>query len=216
MIIGDLLIVGEPPLKFIKALGVIAIALHPSFDKIVTPGKSKESCVLCSLTVRDFLWKAGFKDARVVTVYTAIRAVGVDGVEIHSLGVGDHNGTVPTLGGRTLKDTPERWSGHMVVEVPSVGYMVDTTMFNMKRPAWPDLPGMIATPIERDGVTRSFGLDHLACIRTEIDDGVQLMLWWLVQPNERWRDAPDTERHRRLSVVKAMLRLFTTKAKKSR
>lgn len=215
MTLGDLLIVGTPPAPFVRALGAIAGALHPAFDQIVVPGKSKESCVLASLAVRDFLWQAGFKDARLVTVYLAIRAVDAAGRELHSVGVGDHNGTVP-VSVPVPKETGDRWNGHMVVEVPSVGYMVDTTMFNMKRPAWPDLPGMIATPIERDGVTRSFGLDHLACIRTEIDDGVQLMLWWLVQPNERWRDAPDTERHRRLSVVKAMLRLFTTKAKKSR
>jgi len=213
MIIGDLLIVGEPPLRFIKALAAVAAALHPAFDEIVTPGKSKESCVLCSLTVRDFLWKVGFKDARVVTVYTAIRAVGVDGVEIHSVGVGDHNGTVPTLDGRTLKDTRDRWSGHMVVEVPSAGYIVDTTMYQMMRPAWPMLTGMMATPIMRDG-TQSYGLDHLATIGTTQPDGSTVALWWLLQPNGRWRAAPDAERDRRAPVVKALSRLFT-KAKQS-
>ena len=214
MIIGDLRIVGEPPLKFIKALAAVAAALHPAFDEIVRPGQSKESCVLCSLTVRDFLWKVGFKDARVVTVYTVIRAVGDDGVEIHSLGVGDHNGTVPTLGGRTLKDTPERWSGHMVVEVPSAGYIVDTTMYQMMRPQWPVLTGMLATPIERDG-THSFGLDNLADVGATQPDGSMVAVRWLLQPNERWRAAPDAERARRAPVVKALARLYTTKAKQS-
>jgi hypothetical protein len=38
---------------------------------------------------------------------------------------------------------------------------------------------------------------------------------WLLQPNERWRAAPDAERARRAPVVKALARLYTTKAKQS-
>jgi len=207
MIFGDMQVVGRPPAKFIKALATIASVLHPVFDKIVIPGKSKESCVLCSLTVRDFLWKIGFKDARLVTVYTAIRAVDSDGVEIHSVGVGDHNGTVPTLDKRALHDTATRWSGHMVVEVPGAGYIVDTTMYQMRRPAWPVLTGMMAVPIERDG-TQSFGLDHLSAVKAKEPDGSMVSMWWLVQPNERWRGGPDTGKDRRAPVVKAMVQAF--------
>lgn len=214
MTLGDLLIVGKPPAKFVKALAAVAAVLHPAFDQIAVPGKSKESCVLCSLTVRDFLWKAGFKDARVVTVYLAIRAVDKGGVEIHSVGVGDHNGTVPTLDNRKLPDTDAHWSGHMVVEVPSAGYLVDTTLYQTKRPAWPDLTGMMAVPIERDGA-QSFSLDHIAAIRAVQPDGSMLTMWWLAQPNERWRGAADCERGRRAPVIKALLSAYT-KAKQSR
>lgn len=204
MLLGDMLVVGKPPAKFVKALASIAGVLHPAFDTILPKaGKSKESCVLCSLTVRDFLWKAGFKDAKVTTVYLAIRATDPAGVEVHSAGCGDHNGPIPVMV-PIPKDTAARWNGHMVVEVPSAGYVVDTTLFHMKRPAWPVLPGMIAVPTEHDAVP-SYGLAQLAGAVATMPDGNTLRMWWLRQENPRWRGAPDTERGARAPVVKALV-----------
>jgi len=82
MMLGDLVVVEPGSAKFTKALAAIASALHPAFDALLpVPGKSKESCVLCSVTVRDFLWRVGFKDARVTTCYLALVAHDANGKE---------------------------------------------------------------------------------------------------------------------------------------
>jgi hypothetical protein len=204
MLLGDMLVVGKPPAKFVRALAAVASALHPAFDAVLPkPGKSKESCVLCSLAVRDFLWKIGFKDARMTTVYLVLQATDAAGDEIHSAGCGDHNGPVPILGPPPVEERG-RWNGHVVVEVPSAGYVIDTTLFHMKRPAWPELPGMAVVPIEH-GVQPSYGLDHLAGIKSTRDDGSALRAWWLRQPNSSWRTAPDTERSLRAPVIKMLV-----------
>lgn len=208
MLFGDLTVVGTPPAELAHALAVIAVALHSAFDKIIQPGKSKESCVLVSLAIRDFLWAVGFKDARVTTVYLAIKALDRDGNEIHSLGVGDHD-RVPTHDPHPPRDTQSRWNGHMVVTVPSAGYLIDATMFHMKRSAWQDgLPGMMAVPLGPTGGDRLFGHDVLVNIRAEQGDGSRLFLLWLDQPNPRWRGAPDTDKDRRRSVVRALLKRY--------
>jgi hypothetical protein len=207
MMLNDLLVVDTPPAKFTKALAVIASALHPLYDRrLPMPGKSLESCVLCSLTVRDFLWKVGFKDARLTTVYLVLEATDAAGETIHSAGCGDHNGPVPVAVPVPREDRG-RWNGHVVVEVPSAGYIIDTTMFPMKRPAWPELPGMAALPVDHGG-PQSYGLDHLAGIRSNRDDGSTFRAWWLRQPNPSWRDAPDASRKLRLPVVAALRTAF--------
>ena len=50
MQLGEMQVIGSPPAKLGKALAVIADTLHPAFahDPRITPGISKESCVLCS------------------------------------------------------------------------------------------------------------------------------------------------------------------------
>ena len=50
MQLGEMQVIGSPPAKLAKALAVIADTLHPAFahDPRITPGISKESCVLCS------------------------------------------------------------------------------------------------------------------------------------------------------------------------
>lgn len=208
MILGaDMHVVGAPPAKFAKALATISASLHPAFDKVVPPGKSKESCVLASLAVRDFLWRAGFKDARAQTVYLVVQALDENDREIHSLGVGDH-AKVPSVG-RAPNERPDRWNGHMVVVVPSVGYLVDTTLFPAKRSAWPKLPGMLAASIEPGKPGPPWqGLVPITGTRMRQADGSMLYLIWMDQANERWRGAPDTERDRRDPVVKTLVRRF--------
>lgn len=202
MMLNDLLIVAPlPEPRMWAALHAIDAALHPAFDRVVPPGKSKESCVLCSLAVRDFLWRAGWKDATCTTVYMMIVATDPLGNEIWSLGVGDHT-NIPTVDKRPMPDTAARWSGHMVVEVPSAGIMIDTTMFPAKREHWPNLPGMVAVQIQ-DGPI-SYGLKPLAGMADDDDRG-RVQVVWLRQPNKRWQGAPDTDRARRLPVVKALL-----------
>lgn len=185
-----------------SALRIIDLLLHPLFDKIVIPGKSKESCVLCSLTVRDFLWRVGWKDATCTTVYMMVVAHDPKGNEIWSLGVGDHT-DIPTVDKRPIPDTATRWSGHMVVEVPSAGIIIDTTMYPARREYWPHLPGMVAAQIDNDGPV-SYGLKPVAGLASDDDKG-SVRVVWLRQQNKRWQQAPDAVRARRLPVVKAML-----------
>lgn len=197
----DLLIAAPVQPHMLVALHVIDKLLHPEFDKIVSPGKSKESCVLCSLAVRDFLWQAGWHDATCTSVYMMIVANDPKGKEIWSLGVGDHT-DIPTLGPKPV-DTAERWSGHMVVEVPSVGLIIDTTLFPAKRQYWPHLPGMVACPVDNNGPV-SYGLKPAAGLASDDAKG-SVRVVWLRQANKRWQGSPDAVRARRLPVVKSML-----------
>lgn len=208
--LGDMEVIERPAdPKFIKALAVIASAMHPAYDALLPmPGKSKESCVLCSLTARDFLWSVGFKDAKVTTVYLMLWAVDAEGNEVHSAGVGDHLAQrVPSRVPLPV-ETQGRWNGHMVVEVPSAGYIIDTTLFPMNRPQWPLLPGMVAAPIEPAGALTSYGLEHISTVASNQGNGNVLRAGWLREPNPSWRGAPDTRRELREPVVKRLRQTF--------
>jgi len=196
-----LLVAAKIDSRMASALSAVATTLHPEFDKIVVPGKSKESCVLCSLAVRDFLWRAGWKDATCTTVYMMIVASDPAGKEIWSLGVGDHVG-IPTVDPAPVEDAM-RWNGHMVVEVPSAGIIIDTTMYPARRAYWPHLPGMVAAQIDNNGPV-SYGLKPVAGLASDDDKG-SVRVVWLRQPNKRWQGAPDAVRARRAPVVKALL-----------
>lgn len=210
MILNDLVILEPGSAKFTKALAAVASVLHPAYDEVLPKaGKSKESCVLCSLTVRDFLWKVGFKDARVTTCYLALVAVDADGKEVHSAGCGDHGaGRVPLLPGVTMpRQSPGYWNGHMVVEVPSENTILDTTLFPMKRPQWPLLPGMFAVPIF-DG-PGGFGMQQISAIAADQQNGNELRAYWLREPNEGWRNGGDAkDKALRAPVVRALRRTF--------
>jgi hypothetical protein len=209
MKLGDREVGGTPPAKLLRALAVIADEMHPAFDRVprIPKDKSKESCVLCSLAVRDFLWKVGLKDAKVAPVYAIVRALAEDGSEIHSVGAGDH-AAIPVQAARHghVTDTSTRWSGHLVVLVD--GWLVDTTLYQASHEQWREtLPGMIAAPLlmdERDGTTLVAGA------AAKQDDGSDLFVAWWDQPhNTRWRDAPDaTDRSLRAPVVKSLVQRF--------
>jgi len=211
MKLADMLVQGEPPAKFAKALAVIADRLHPLFNAepwIARHDKSKESCVLASLAVRDFLRKIGFKGTEVRPVVFFVNATDAKGEQIHSLGCGypDMEEVRRQTGVKS-----NGWPGHLVVSVPSTGYMVDTTLYQANRDAWPDLPGMIAAklvPATEDD--RFWGLLPLTGIAATREDGGRLDLLWLDQPeNKLWRDAGDARyRERRSNVVKQMVAAF--------
>lgn len=198
---------GQPPAKLIKALAVVSAYLHPAFERQpwIVPGKAKRSCVLCSLAVRDFLWKVGFKEASVAPVYVIVRAIAEDGTEIHSAGAGDH-AAIPAqaaVHGHVV-DTRYDWSGHLVVLVN--GWLVDTTLYQAQRPQWPELPGMIAAPLLMDD--RS-GMTLVSGSYAKRDDGSELLLSWWAQPhNTRWRSAGDAKKERRAAVVKELVHRF--------
>jgi hypothetical protein len=221
VLIGDMQLVGEPPLPLIKACSVIALAMHQAYDQSpwLQHGKSKTSCVLSALTVRDFLRRAGWKAAQVAPAYLLVRAFDAAGNDVWSVGVGDHHAVqrelLPLggqLSGRRLPENDDfNWSGHLVVKAG--GYIIDPTLYQCARPAWPELPGMMATPLDPPDEPALFGMQPLACMSGEREDGFRILTAWLDQPwNTGWKDAPDTELRRRLPVVQHLTRLWKSRA----
>jgi hypothetical protein len=207
VMLGDMLVVEESSPELMRALAVIA-SLHEAYDRLpwLAVGKSKESCVLASLTVRDFLWRIGFKDAQCRSVYYVIRAWDSAGQELHSIGVGDHY-QVPASHRNLHKLRHDRWSGHLVVVIPSLRCVIDPTLYQVIRPQWSTLPGMIAIPL-LDKPEQLWNMDVIAALEAKEGDSLLAMMW-LDQPgNDGWHTAPDKAKERRADVVKAMVKLF--------
>lgn len=201
--LADMTVLGDMPPKLWKALAVIADTLHPEFARqpwIAHADKSKESCVLCSLAVADFLSDIGF-DARVRPVVTVLKAWNGE-VELHSAGIG-----VP--GTPRVED---RWVGHLIVWLEASKTLIDTTLYPVIRPAWKELPPMIAAQcIDGGGKDRPFGLKPIAALSMTDDDvpGYEFGIMYLDNPrNTSWRKGGDAEAWRRAVVVAAMRTKF--------
>jgi hypothetical protein len=185
--------------KLFNALEIVALHMHDLFNR---DGRfihdiSKQSCVLCSLTVRDFLFLNGFRDVEVRPVFVAIRAI-ENNAELYSLGIGNLN----------LKAAPDpkRWHGHMVVYLPSDGIIIDTTLYQAKRSYWSKLPSMMVTQF--DDSHEQWNLRSIASVMAE-QEQKSLIIQWFDQPmNKNWKDGPDTSKRRREPIVKAMANLF--------
>ncbi|WP_315922436.1 hypothetical protein [Mesorhizobium sp. SP-1A] len=199
MQLGDMLVGGEPRPKLLKALAVVAEHLHQLYNEQGRFIKdiSKQSCVLCSLTVRDFLFKIGFHDAEVRPVLVAIRAFKGE-EELHSLGIGN-----PDL---RAKSDPKRWQGHMIVHLPSDRFVIDTTLYQAARPQWEQLPSMMVTPINRGH--QGWGLESLASVRAELHDSTLIVQWFDQPKNKSWKNGPDALKGRREAVVAALVERF--------
>lgn len=197
--IGDFYVVGKLPPKLLKALAVIALELHPGFDRTagLEPGKSKRSCILASLAVRDFLIRVGFPDAEARPVLL-VMAASQDGKQLHSLGMGH-----PDARG-------DGWNGHLVVTSASARALIDTTLYDCRRPAWPHLAPMIATRLGRRITYQFDGLPAIAGLeRNEPDRGYDFHIAWMDNPaNVGWRYAPDCKLSRRSKVVETMVQRF--------
>jgi hypothetical protein len=196
----QLTIFGTPDDRFVAAMKVVSSHLHqlyrPIFGEI-----SKNSCVLASLTVRDFLFRAGFRDVELRPVRVLMRATR-DDKELNSVGVGFSHGGNSATG---------RWEGHMAVYSPSLDMLIDTTLFQAQRDQWKFLPGMIAVPLRPAvGQQKIFDLDPITGLNIDIpEDNYSFESVWLDDPkNHSWKDAPDRSKRRREGVVNAMLDAF--------
>jgi len=212
--LGDMLVVGKAPAKLIKALTVIAHSLHAEYDRqpwIAHTGKSKSSCVLTSLTVRNFLRRIGFI-ANVRPVFLVLQANQFNEV-LHSAGIGDPAANGHRSGGY--------WNGHMVASVlvgPGRFYLIDTTLYPAHRDAWDHLPGMVAVSNdEGEGIARRFadakvfaGLTPLAGFGSEDGAGYSFQAIYLDNPNNKsWRQGPDAHKSlERRVVVERMVETF--------
>lgn len=218
MRVGELEIAEGTPAKLIKACVALS-AMHELFDALVPvkyPGRSKDSCILSALTARDFLQRIGFADAKVAPVYVMIRAW-KEGREVHSVCVGDHDRVRPHV---ILPESPtdharhgptgKGWDGHLVVEVPSAAAFIDATAYQLQRPHWPSMPGIVCAPIDSDGVEVFPGMPALGLLRGDEADGTEVFAGWIRQPwNQRWKQAPDAvNKAMRKPVVAALHQHF--------
>lgn len=197
MILGDLLISdadGQPPLKLMKAMAIIAEYLHPTFDWYYEDGVSLDSCILVSSVVREFLFRIGFRDAeaRSVSFYIERRNPHVPpkALQIGKPGEPDRNG---------------KWNGHMIAILPQTGWLFDCTLYQARRPHWDFLPGMIAAPVHNLNAMME-GHKIITAFASTLGDDVVQGTWIDTPENKRWRTAPDIikggkrERHRKAVV----------------
>lgn len=181
MQLGDLLINegdGRPPLKLLKAMAVIADYLHPTFDVYYTDHQSRDSCILVSEVLRDFLFRVGFHDVEVRSVAFYIERRKADQV-VHAAMVGKPG----------VPDNNGRWNGHMVVVLPKTGWLIDATLYQTQRRHWEQLPGMMATPVYTDVVKD--GRNVVGGFVSKVDDELLWAMWLDTPENKRWRTAPD-------------------------
>jgi len=207
MRIGPLAYIADKkaPTKLLKAFAVIT-TIHDEYAVqpwIAHPDKSKESCVLCALTVRDFLQRIGFASARVQSVTAIVKAFR-NGEELHSLGVG-------TPMDREV--LPGKWAGHLVTTVD--GFLIDTTLTPWKRPQWPDLPEMVVMELHEPRGLRpplpDGKLWPLAAARFDDDDKEIELVYLDRSTNQSWKDknqGGDSDKKRRRAVVDALVKRF--------
>jgi len=197
--IGDMTLVGHDAMSapLLKALGVIANHLHPTFNEQewIRPDWSKQSCVLCSLTVRDFLRSIGI--AADVRPVAAIFRAEAKGEVLHSLGMGHPDSPLVEDG---------RWNGHLIVVVPGEGIMIDTTLYHADRRQWRKaMPKMAAIPYGfPEKLKRVFGLRPFAglALLDPKDETFEMDILWLDWPqNDVWSSGPDSEEWRRAAVL---------------
>lgn len=208
MSLSDFIPLDTPPPSLGAALHVIASEMHEAFaaDATLKQDVSKRSCIMCSLTVRDFLSRIGFA-AEVRACLFTIEARTITGEFIHSLGIGTENWKLGKL------KTGTGWNGHMVTLAD--GWLIDTTLFQAVRPMWRQLPGMMAAEVIKgdiepvqipDVAGNKFPMRPLAAFSGRQEDGTRLRFQWLDQPRNRWwKDAPDTRPGRRRSVVEHLV-----------
>jgi hypothetical protein len=85
--------------------------------------------------------------------------------------------------------------------------MIDTTLYNAQRQAWPALPGMVAAPVQRGtGAVVRWDLRlPLFCALRLADGDYALEATWLDNDaNNGWASAPDAARERRTGVIAAL------------
>jgi hypothetical protein len=170
--------------------------------KFIVPGKSKESCILASMAVRDFLYRIGYRDAVAVPVMFWIDAKDAEGEMVKALGIGDPS----------AKELPDRYNGHVIVKAG--GWLIDTTLYQATpREPWPDFPPMFATRLfGAESRVEWFGMKALAAHGiVHADTGYHIQWGWLdyTPTTSDWRDAPDyREKWRRERVVDGLVKAF--------
>jgi hypothetical protein len=186
--------------KLTKAMAVLGAGFYDEFEKVGLDRKATAgSCVLAALAVREFLICVGFRaEVRAVAV---VMSAALNGEPIHSLGIGHP---------QDADSDANRWAGHLVCVVPAERALIDPTLMQARRPAWPDLPAMICSPL---GLLNEelCGLEAISAVRFARGDGYRFKSVWFDNPeNRRWRNSGDAQRNKflRSPVAQALVRSF--------
>jgi hypothetical protein len=187
-------VIGLWPPKMIKALAAIASGVHDGYDiqPDTTDGGSKETCLFTSLAVRDFLVEIGFRDAVISTCCCVLSAASGDGKQIWSVGIG-----MPDQ-----EPIPHKFNGHAVVTLPSLGLLIDTTLYPAVRTYWRDvMRGMMALPYHKPHSIKVYDRHPFARADVEITTGRTLTMIWCDRPEIKWRRSIDAARNKRRRVM---------------
>ncbi|KYK50032.1 hypothetical protein A1D31_22230 [Bradyrhizobium liaoningense] len=203
-LLGDLTVmIADPPAKMMKALAAISLRAHRSYDECsgFAPGSSHDKCLFMSLAVRDFLVEIGYGDATVRPCFLYIAANDLQGRELWSVGLGAP-GQVPQL---------EKFNGHAVCTVPSLGLLIDTTMYQAIRPQWAGaVSGMATIKYHEPWLNQSIhGRASIAGADVELPDR-RVMVMWLDRPELNWKREIDfrNKSERRRHVTKVLCEAF--------
>ena len=199
--LGDMTVVGHWPGKMLKALAVIADRLHPAYDEFegTILGGSKIACLFSSLAVREFLVAIGYDDATVRGCACYMHAIDGSGREIWSVGIGKQDEN-PIEG---------KFNGHAVCTVPSLGLLIDTTLYPAIRPQWNGaLTGMIALPYWSPTEHKVYDRPLISGLDIQNDD-LQFHIGWTDRAELQWRRSTDFRRTaRRAAVTQALIDRF--------
>lgn len=206
--VGDLWVTDHPPERLALAIEIIGLYLHQAYaaERRIGEGLSQKSCILMAATVRDFLYRVGFRDAQVRPVVFFIEAIRNDEV-IKQLGIGNPEGP---------QKREDAFDGHMIVTAE--GWLIDPTLFHATpREQWPTFPTMMAQPLFKgDPAIEWFGLPVLTGGAVPENDQGNLVRWaWLDQPiNTDYLTSGDwRKKFKRERVTDLMVRIFRAKEK---
>jgi hypothetical protein len=94
----------------------------------------------------------------------------------------------------------------MIVECN--GWLIDTTLYQINRPVWAHLPGMISLPIIPT-TNKAYNKRGLAVMQRSDGHGYVCTMAWLDdEKNKTWLHAPDRKRERRIACVRALFNEF--------
>lgn len=186
---GEMLILGNHDPKLGACLDTIAVALHPSFDrlKMLPADYSRMSCIQASLTVRDFLVAQGIR-AIVAPVRLIVTITQLDKPQIVYT-IGQPENHAPKGG---------EWKGHLITLCDG-GFLIDTTLYRTTELQPKRILAMAAVPAASGPL-----LAHMAAA----GEGFKVDIGWIRTPaNMGWTigDSKNTARFR-ATVVKALLR----------
>lgn len=189
---GDFVTIGEPSPQLNVALQFLGENLHPVLDqvKILPRGWSRSACILCSLTVRDFLRACGIAaEVRSVAAFIFIVEPGKPLARL-------------MIGADDTVAKPGIWPGHMVVTAE--GFLIDTTMHGIDHPRV-RCPRMAAVPLAKTNQPVVNGHAVIADFSVKTRD-LGLQITWLDRSENDWRQQPDAcaKKHRRKVLAKLL------------
>lgn len=198
-----------PPLKVGVTEGLdLSPRLRRALDVMIDLHVEGAACIRSSLLVRDYLLGLGFY-AKVMPVGLVIRAY-EHGRELHSVGVGMaaalYGVGLPTA---HRKHKATGWDGHLIVLVrdnePDL-LLIDPSLGQARRPAWPDLPAMQVVETVKPSERHKLGGAMAALTHQDPSRGYRLQVQWFANiRNTAWRQAPEANVSLRADILRQML-----------